>query len=157
MPNAYDLGIGLSEDHAALGEVVRGFTDRHLTSGTRRAALGAPAEMPFWPGLSEQGLLGLHIPDKHGGQGGGLLDLAVALEALGRCAAPGPFVPTVLASALLVASDSVASAKILPGLADGSRTAPSEKPCSATGTAASQCARIGLSGRISPLNRGSHR
>ena len=56
---------------------------------------------PFWEGLSEQGWLGLHIGEDHGGQGGGLLELAVVTEELARAIAPGPFFSTVLASALV--------------------------------------------------------
>ena len=45
------------------------------------------------PGLAEQGLLGLHVPDEHGGQGYGLTELAVALEELGRALVPGASCP----------------------------------------------------------------
>ena len=51
--------------------------------------------------LREQGWLGLHIAEEHGGQGGGLLELAVVTEELARAMAPGPFLTTVLASALV--------------------------------------------------------
>ncbi|MGH3391987.1 MAG: acyl-CoA dehydrogenase, partial [Actinomadura sp.] len=75
----------------------------------------------FWPALAAQGLLGLHLPEEHGGQGFGLVELAVALEELGRANAPGPYLPTVLASAAIATSG--AAKEMLPGLADGSRTA----------------------------------
>ena len=43
------------------------------------------------------------------------------VEELGRAVAPGPFVPTVIASAVLAAAgDDAAQAALLPGLADGS-------------------------------------
>ncbi|MGH3862794.1 acyl-CoA dehydrogenase family protein, partial [Actinokineospora sp.] len=124
-PTGYDLGLGLSEEHLALADSVRGFADRHLTADVLRAAADAKGERlpPFWGELAGQGLLGLHVPEEHGGQGAGLLELAVALEALGRAAQPGPLLPTVLASALLVAADAKVGAELLPGLADGSRTA----------------------------------
>ncbi|SDI22335.1 Acyl-CoA dehydrogenase [Actinokineospora alba] len=124
-PTGYELGLGLSEEHLALADSVRGFADRHLTADVLRAAVDAKAESlpPFWGELAGQGLLGLHVPEEHGGQGAGLLELAVALEALGRAAQPGPLLPTVLASALMVAADAKVGAELLPGLADGSRTA----------------------------------
>lgn len=118
------MAIGLTEEHEALAEAVRGWAQRHVTAETVRAALGARAESarpPFWGSLAGQGLLGLHIPEEHGGQGAGLVELAVALAELGARAAPGPFLPTVLASAALLASDAAkARDELLPGLADGS-------------------------------------
>lgn len=48
--------------------------------------------------------------------------LAVALEPLGRGLHTGPFVPTVLASAVLGAAGGPFARAQLPGLADGSRT-----------------------------------
>jgi alkylation response protein AidB-like acyl-CoA dehydrogenase len=96
-----------------------------VTAQVQRAALEADADTrpPFWAGLADQGLLGLHIAEEHGGQGFGLVELAVVLEELGRAAAPGPFLPTVLASAVIgAAGNAKAHAELLPGLADGSRT-----------------------------------
>ncbi|GAA1974722.1 acyl-CoA dehydrogenase [Amycolatopsis minnesotensis] len=123
--NGYELGLGLTEEHSALADSVRGFAERHLGQDVLRAAVDAASESlpPFWGELAGQGLLGLHVPEEHGGQGAGLLELAVALEALGRAAQPGPLLPTVLASALLSASDAKAKEELLPGLVDGSVTA----------------------------------
>ncbi|MEU6040147.1 acyl-CoA dehydrogenase [Actinomadura sp. NPDC047616] len=120
------MAIGLTEEHEALAESVRGFTERAVPQAVVRAALEADEETRpgFWPALAEQGLLGLHIPEEHGGQGYGLLELAVVLEELGRAAAPGPFLPTVLAAAAINASSNAkARGELLPGLAGGSRTA----------------------------------
>ena|SRR5437868_9742855 len=120
------MTIGLTEEHKALADSVRGFTERNVSGAVVRAALEAGQERrpTFWSTLAEQGLLGLHLAEEHGGQGYGLLELAVVLEELGRAAAPGPFLPTVLASAAINASGSAkARAELLPVLADGSRTA----------------------------------
>ena len=119
------MAIGLTEEHEALAESVRGFAERNITATVVRSALDADEETRpgFWSALAEQGLLGLHLEEEHGGQGFGLLELAVALEELGRAAAPGPFLPTVLASAAINASSNAkARAALLPGLGDGSRT-----------------------------------
>ncbi|MBW8483186.1 acyl-CoA dehydrogenase [Actinomadura parmotrematis] len=120
------MAIGLTEEHEALADSVRGFAERNIPVSVVRAALEAGAEErpAFWTGLAEQGLLGLHLAEDLGGAGYGLLELAVAVEALGRAAAPGPFLPTVLASAAIDASGAgKARAALLPGLADGSTTA----------------------------------
>src|SRR5690606_4447511 len=69
------------------------------------------------------GWLGLHIPEEHGGSGYSLEELAVVVEALGRAVAPGPFVPTVIASAVIAAAgDDELKKRYLPGLAGGSTT-----------------------------------
>ncbi len=120
------MAIGLTEEHEALAESVRGFAERNIPATAVRAVLDADAEARpgFWPALAEQGLLGLHLDEEHGGQGFGLLELSVVLEELGRAAAPGPFLPTVLASAVIDASSNAKlRAELLPALADGSKTA----------------------------------
>ena len=120
------MAIGLTEEHEALADSVRGFAERNITATVLRAALDADEETRpgFWPALAEQGLLGLHLAEEHGGQGYGLLELAVAVAELGRAAAPGPFLPTVFASALVDASGAAkARAELLPALAAGTRTA----------------------------------
>ncbi|GAA3977167.1 acyl-CoA dehydrogenase [Actinomadura viridis] len=120
------MAIGLTEEHEALAESVRGFAERNIPATVVRSALDAEEETRpgFWPALAEQGLLGLHLEEEHGGQGFGLLELAVVVEELGRVAAPGPFLPTVLAGAAVnAAGNAKVRAELLPGLADGSRTA----------------------------------
>ncbi|MFA1548507.1 acyl-CoA dehydrogenase [Actinomadura chokoriensis] len=107
------MAIGLTEEHEALAASVRGFAERNITPRTAR-----DADAGFWPALAAQGLPGLHLPEDAGGQGFGILEQAVALEELGRVLAPGPYTPTVLASAILHACGADVS-----GLADGSRTA----------------------------------
>ena len=99
------MGIGLTEEHRALAASVRGQAGRDTS---HRA-------------LAEQGVLGLHLPEEYGGQGYGLLELAVALEVLGERRVPGAYLPTVLASAVLARSPG--SKDLLRGLADGSLTA----------------------------------
>ncbi|WP_433373712.1 acyl-CoA dehydrogenase [Streptosporangium sp. CA-115845] len=130
------MAIGLSEEHEALRESVTGWAERNIPSEVVRAVIAAEGEERpgFWPGLADQGLLGLHIPEEHGGSGYGLLETAVAVEALGEHVAPGPYVPTVLASAVVLASDGKAHAELLPGLADGTLTGAVALAASITGT-----------------------
>jgi 3-oxochol-4-en-24-oyl-CoA dehydrogenase len=118
----YRLGLGISEEHVALSDSVRRFAVRHLSDEVVRAAVEKPGSLPgFWSALADQGLLGLHVEEAHGGQGGGLLELAVALEAIGRTCAPGPYLATVLTSGVLAAAgESNAAGALLPGLVDGS-------------------------------------
>ncbi len=116
------MSIALTEDHRALGQTASEFLAKRDSRGAARALLRAEAEeLPaFWGDLASLGWLGLHLPEARGGSGFGLPELVVVLEELGRAIAPGPFVPTVIASAVIdaAAADELA-ARLLPGLADG--------------------------------------
>ena len=80
--------------------------------------------LPIWPALAELGWLGLHLPESYGGSGFGLPELVVVVEELGCAVAPGPFVPTVAASAAIDACGTPEQRdRLLPGLIDGTRTA----------------------------------
>jgi len=120
------VSLGLSDEHVALHDTARRWTSNHCPPSVPRALLdGAQETMPpFWQQLVDLGWLGLHLPEDVGGSGYGLAELAVVLEELGRACAPGPFLPTVLASAVidLLGADDVRAA-LLPALADGSATA----------------------------------
>ncbi|NVI92163.1 acyl-CoA dehydrogenase [Actinomadura sp. BRA 177] len=113
------MTIGLTEEHRDLRDAVRAFTSRQVTPSAVRAAVDAEQEKApaFWADLAAQGLLGLHLPEDVGGAGYGLVELAVVLEELGRAIVPGPFLPTVLASAVLSRAGHTAH---LPSLAGGS-------------------------------------
>ncbi|MFZ3566737.1 acyl-CoA dehydrogenase [Streptomyces sp. BH097] len=113
------MTIGLTSEHRDLRDSVRAFTGRHITADVLRKAVDAEDDTtlpPYWRALAEQGLLGLHLPEEAGGAGYGIVELAVVVEELGRAAAPGPFLPTTLAAAIL---HRAAHPAHLPGLADG--------------------------------------
>jgi alkylation response protein AidB-like acyl-CoA dehydrogenase len=116
------MSIAITEDHQALAATAADFLSKRDARGAARALLEAPDEtLPDWWGdLVGLGWLGLHVPEDHGGSGYGLEELVVVVEALGRAVAPGPFVPTVIASAVLAAAGGEAAKAHLPGLADGS-------------------------------------
>ena len=117
------MSIAITEDHRALAETAADFLERRDAKAAARALLEAPTEeLPdFWKALVDLGWLGLHVPEDLGGSGYGLEELVVVVEELGRVVAPGPFVPTVIASAVLVAAaDDATKARLVPGLADGS-------------------------------------
>ncbi len=117
------MSIAITEDHRALGQTASDFLAKHDSRGAARVLLEAETEtLPaFWGDLASLGWLGLHLPEARGGSGFGLPELVVVVEELGRAVTPGPFVPTVIASAVIneAGSDALA-ARLLPGLADGS-------------------------------------
>jgi alkylation response protein AidB-like acyl-CoA dehydrogenase len=55
----------------------------------------------LWKEIVSTGWLGLHLEEGFGGQGYGLPELTVVLEQLGRVAIGGPFLPTVVVSAVI--------------------------------------------------------
>src|SRR6266568_7413790 len=122
------MTLGLTEEHLDLAAAIRGWAQRNCPPEVVRAAANGPDSgseryrESLRPGLAEQGVLGLHLPEEHGGQGYGLPELAVALEELGRALLPGAYLPTVFASAALVTAGATAdvTGKLLAGLADGS-------------------------------------
>ncbi|MER6576139.1 acyl-CoA dehydrogenase [Nonomuraea sp. NPDC001023] len=143
------MAIGLSEEHEALRDSVSGWAERNIPSELLRS--GSDERPPFWPGLAEQGLLGLHLPEESGGSGYGLLEAAVAVEALAEKLAPGPYVPTVLASAVIHASK---RHDLLEALADGTLTGAVALSGSLTGSRADDGSLV-VSGTADPVLAGS--
>ena len=120
------MSIALTDDHRELGNVARSFLTAQKARLAARALLDSDDEArpPFWNELAELGWLGLHVDEEYGGSGFGLPELVVVIDELGRAAAPGPFVPTVVVSAVLSAvGNDEQKARLLPGLVDGTHTA----------------------------------
>ena len=119
------MSIAITEEHRALAQTVAGLLTKHQSRAAARdlltaQAAEADARPAFWGELSGLGLLGLHLPEEQGGSGFGLLETLVVAEQMGRHLAPGPFVPTVVSSAVLAAAGPADLRKrLLPGLADG--------------------------------------
>ncbi|MGH9078771.1 MAG: acyl-CoA dehydrogenase [Acidimicrobiales bacterium] len=120
------MSLAISEEHEALAAATRRWLDAHCPPAVPRALLDADGEelQPVWKDLAAQGWLGIHLPERWGGQGYGLFELAVMLEQTGRSLLPGPLLTTVAVSALVAEAGTEAQAgELLPGLADGSTTA----------------------------------
>ncbi len=119
------MSIAITDEHRALAATASEMLLKRDARGAARALLTSPDEVlpDLWPELVALGWLGLHLPEEYGGSGYGIEELVVVVEELGRAIAPGPFVPTVVASAVLAAAaDDDTKARLLPGLADGSIT-----------------------------------
>ncbi len=117
------MSIAITEDHRSLAETVSSFAEKRNLRGAARELLEAADEtLPdFWSEFAELGWLGLHLPEDMGGSGYGIDELVIVVEELGRTVTPGPFVPTVIASAVLAATaDDELRSRLLPGFADGS-------------------------------------
>ena len=118
----WQMPIGITEEHEALRATTREMLARHCPGESVRAAVDAPTpELPaYWSEAAALGWLGLHLPEESGGSAFGLAELAVVVEEIGRAVAPGPFVPTVHAAAVLAAEGGPVAKELLGGLADGS-------------------------------------
>lgn len=113
------MPIAILSEHNDLAESVRDLVKRVAPSDVLHEALETPISNPppYWKAAAEQGLQGLHLSEDVGGQGFGILELAIVLAEFGYGAVPGPFVPSAIASALIAAND--AGDKLLEGLASG--------------------------------------
>jgi alkylation response protein AidB-like acyl-CoA dehydrogenase len=91
---------------------------------TELADLSDDFDRDSWDVLMGLGLGGLTLPESQGGSGLGLLDLAMAIEALGEGAAPGPILQHCLvAVALSLSSDEALKARWTAALAYGETVA----------------------------------
>ena len=117
------MSLAITEDHRALAETARAFLLKRSVRTEARSLLESPDEpLPAWWGeMAGLGWLGLHLPESYGGSGFGLEELVVVVEEMGREVTPGPFLGTIVASAILASSgNEELKARLLPGLADGS-------------------------------------
>src|SRR5208283_1541987 len=121
------MPIAITPEHQELADSVRSLVARIAPSEVLHAALETGPETPidnpppYWQAAAEQGLQGVHLAESVGGQGFGILELAIVLAEFGRGAVPGPFVPSAIASALISAHDP--EAKVLAELASGAAIA----------------------------------
>ncbi len=113
------MPIAISSEHNDLADSVRSLVARVAPSEVLHQALENPVSNPppYWKAAAEQGLQGVHLAEAVGGQGFGILELAIVVAEFGYGAVPGPFVPSAIASALIAAHDP--EAKLLGELASG--------------------------------------
>ncbi len=113
------MPIAIVSEHIDLADSVREFVKRVAPSEVLHEALETPIANPptYWKAAADQGLQGVHLSESVGGQGFGILELAIVLAEFGYGAVPGPFVPSAIASALIAANDP--ADKRLEALASG--------------------------------------
>lgn len=82
---------------------------------------GETYDETLWQTLAEQGLLGIAIPEEHGGTGLGLVELCLLLEEQGRRVAPVPLYASLVLGGLPIAAfgPDAMRAQWLPRLAAG--------------------------------------
>jgi alkylation response protein AidB-like acyl-CoA dehydrogenase len=118
------MDFSLSDEQRALEESLRRFTAKEYGFETRRAIGRSIAgwSIETWRGLADLGVLGLNVPEEHGGLGYGALETMIAMNVFGGCLLLEPyFASAVVATAVLrdCGSPQLQSAW-LPRLASGS-------------------------------------
>jgi alkylation response protein AidB-like acyl-CoA dehydrogenase len=117
------MDFEFTEEQLAVSEAAR--TIFQGMAGTDRVAQveSTPDRVDdaLWSELAKANLLGLAIPESHGGSGLGLIELALVLEQQGRAVAPVPLWATLVLGALPIARFGTPQqqARWLPGVAAG--------------------------------------
>ncbi|MFD3463537.1 acyl-CoA dehydrogenase family protein [Nocardia fluminea] len=107
---------------------VRALLGKHATSAALRSAMDTDLgyDPKLWRMLCEQvGVAALAVPEEWGGAGAGLVESLMVVGELGRTLSGVPMLGSAVlgVQAILLAGDEQAGARLLPDLADGSRTA----------------------------------
>jgi alkylation response protein AidB-like acyl-CoA dehydrogenase len=116
----------LDSEQRELRSAVRKFLLDQSPSEKVRAAMASELgyDRELWRRLAgELGLIGLVVPEEHGGSGAGQVERAIVLEELGRALVPVPFLASAVLAVdtLLALDDEAARAELLPALAEGER------------------------------------
>ena len=130
------MQFAFTDQQTEFRDAVRQVLAKECTTDDLRAAYEAPRpRSPRWTVLAEMGVVGLTVPEDHGGLGLGLVDLVLLLEESGRVALPEPLVEsTALAAPLLAELDGRGGsapgprAAWLEGIAAGSVAAAVAEP-----------------------------
>ncbi len=117
------LDLAFTEEQDMLREVVRSLLAEHAPLTVVREMEDHPVGYPadLWKQLGALDLLGLLLPEAHGGSGMTLLEGVVLYEELGRGLAPTPHFVSCVASgtALTVGGSEAQQAEWLPRIASG--------------------------------------
>jgi alkylation response protein AidB-like acyl-CoA dehydrogenase len=117
------MDFGLSEEQRQLKDSARAFLSGECPTTEVRKAMASDDGYPrkLYGEAAKLGWNGLIVPEKFGGAGLGMLDMAMILEEAGYAAMPGPFLfsSVLAASALKLGGDDGLNAKWLTPLAEG--------------------------------------
>jgi alkylation response protein AidB-like acyl-CoA dehydrogenase len=113
----------VNAEHRALREAVAALLEKRSPESRVRALMATETghDVATWRELADMGLLGLGIPEPHGGAAAGHVEMGIVMEEMGRTLLCAPFLSTaVLAPALLAAvGDGAEQEAMLPLIAAG--------------------------------------
>lgn len=120
------MRFAFTEEQRLFASTVRELLAKECPPEAVRAAWDDPIgwSPDRWQALAELGVVGLTVPEAHGGLGLGELDLVLLLEEAGRAALPEPLVDTTAVAAPLLAEAAPpdVAARWLPAIARGEAT-----------------------------------
>jgi alkylation response protein AidB-like acyl-CoA dehydrogenase len=92
------MDFSLSEEQQATRELANQILGDLMTPERHRELelAGEWTDTKVWSALADAGLLGIAVPEAHGGAGLGFLEVALVLEEVGRTTAKVPYLPTVV-------------------------------------------------------------
>jgi alkylation response protein AidB-like acyl-CoA dehydrogenase len=115
--------LDFTPEQDLLRETVRGVCAQYTPPSVVRELEDDPTgyPLPFWKQLAELDLVGILLPEEHGGSGMSMLDAAIVYEEFGRALAPSPhFVSSVMSGgAILRGSSGEQRREWLPKLSAG--------------------------------------
>jgi alkylation response protein AidB-like acyl-CoA dehydrogenase len=98
------MHFGLSETQETIRKSAREFftAECPIAEVRRLAETDTAIDDKLWKKFAEQGWTGIIFPEEYDGFGLGLVEMAVALEEMGRALIPGPFISTVLVAGTIL-------------------------------------------------------
>jgi alkylation response protein AidB-like acyl-CoA dehydrogenase len=115
------MNFDFSDDQQAIKRTAKEFlADRFGAEKLRELAEAREYDDAAWREMSELGWPGIFVEEEHGGQGLGIVELAVLMEELGYALAPCPFLSNAAAGLVLQhAGSDEQRERWLPGIAAG--------------------------------------
>ncbi|HEY2593802.1 MAG TPA: acyl-CoA dehydrogenase family protein [Chloroflexota bacterium] len=117
------MDFDFTQEQVMLRDLTREFLSRESTPRAVRTFMDD--ERGFsdatWQQMAEMGLQGVAIDAAYGGQGLGMVELALVLDEMGRAAYPAPYFATVVLAAAAIAASKQPNqmARYLPDIASG--------------------------------------
>ncbi|MBI4767107.1 MAG: acyl-CoA/acyl-ACP dehydrogenase [Deltaproteobacteria bacterium] len=117
------MDFSFSSDQELIRDSARRFVENECSKETVREMLRSEKgyDPGMWQKMADLGWMGLALPEEFGGVGGGMIDLALVLEEMGRGLLPGPFFSTVAACVFPILAFGTTKQKeqYLPSIAAG--------------------------------------
>ena len=119
------MRFDLTDEQRSIKQAVRDLCQSRCDMATvRRIVAGSDDGSALWDELAAAGWTGLCVPEEHGGQGLGVVELSLVTEELGYALAPATFLGNAAAGLLIAgAASDEQRARLLPGIASGERRA----------------------------------
>jgi len=114
----------LNDEQRAIREAVHDLCASRYAIDVAQRAANESADDTLWPELAKSGWAGLGVAQAHGGQGLGVVELALVVEELAYALAPAAFLGNAAAGLVVAAAGSEQQQeRVLPGVASGERRA----------------------------------